>query len=165
MNQIDNMKVNGKFIPENKIFFSQEQTDFLKENYKTMTNQQLAETLGVKLTVMRNYKSSLGLMSSNKPINWSTGEIRFLVENYHKHGDVELAEMLNERYYYKNRNFTKKHIQKKRSLIGLVRTEKEQKLILNRNVKQGRHHTNVKTVKVADKPFLNKIYSGSISFD
>jgi hypothetical protein len=149
--------------PPNKIYFSAEQTDFLKSNYTNMTNKQLADALGVTLTVMRNYKSKLGLLSATKPANWSKGETNYLIENYRKIGDKELAEQINDRYAHKNRNFTRKHIRTKRDLLGLKRSDEEIAAIVRRNVEQGRYNTSVKKPK---KPMvLNRLFTGHITFD
>lgn len=159
------MENNHKKFPANKVYFNDEQTEFIRENYKKLTNRQLASRLGVTLTVLRIYKYSLGLFNVSRPIGWSAGETRFLIENYQRVGNVELAEQLNDRYAYKNRNFKQKHVRQKLKILGLQRTNEEIESIIIRNAKQGRYNTNKNIAPKANfEKVLNTVYTGQIAF-
>jgi hypothetical protein len=95
---------------------------------------------------MRHQLIRMGLKKMIQ-IRWSKEDIDFLYENYRTIGDLELSKLLTarkstfrvingEKVY---RTFTKKHVDKKRQLLGLFRSTAEIKAILQRNIKNGRH--------------------------
>lgn len=107
---------------------------FLKDNFWMMTNRQLADGLGLRLTVLRNKTSELGLRRMEKPEPWTDDETAFLVNNYGALSDIEIAE------HFKSvgggiqgkRVWTKKHVCKKRLLLDLHRTPAQLLAIVNR---------------------------------
>ena len=122
--------------PHNKITFSPEMHLFLKENYHTMTNKQLADALGLQLTRTRTELYRLGLKRITLEY-WTKEQVQFLRQNYKIFGDTELAEIF-EVKWHKNKGWTKKHIEKKRRYLKLKRTASEKKQIKIRNTKMGR---------------------------
>lgn len=127
-------------------FFSAEERDFLENNYYALTNMQLLTQINAKrnshisLSTMLSHCHRIGL-TRGMQIRWSKEDIQFLKANFRNHGDLELSQMLNERgltFRVVNgenvfRTFTKKHVEKKRSLLGLIRTSEEVKQIRRRN--------------------------------
>jgi len=109
---------------------------FLKENYHTMSNQQLANSLGLRLTTTRTKLYELGLKRMDMQY-WTDEQVLFLKENYKTVGDTVLAEIFST-IYYKEKGWTKKHIEKKRRYLKLKRTEKELIKIKEINVINGR---------------------------
>ena len=128
---------------------------FIYENFGKMTWAQLLAVINairpvsgqVKLSSLRHQCMRMGLIHKIQ-IRWSAEDITYLKENYRKYGDTELAQHLNKR---KNtfrlidgvkvyRQFTKKHVEKKRNLLGLIRTREEGRAIFHRNVKIFNRH-------------------------
>lgn len=122
--------------PSNKIVFTPEMHQFLRDNYKTMTNRELAFALGLKLTRTRTELYKLGLKRMEMQY-WTPEQVQFLKDNYKEFGDTELAEIFDVKWY-KAKGWTKKHIEKKRRYLKLKRTTEEKKAINIRNAKMGR---------------------------
>lgn len=114
---------------------------FLRDNHATMTNQQLADAMGLKLTKVREKCYELGLYRMRLEY-WTQDQIDFLQAYYEILGDVELAEVFNT-LWCKNKGWTKKHIEKKRRYLKLKRSRAQIQMIHERNTKTGRfakHH-------------------------
>jgi hypothetical protein len=109
---------------------------FIKDNFNTMTNQQLADYLCVTLTLLRCKMYEMGIKRLELEY-WTPEMITYLKRNYRKLGDTEIAERF-QKLYPKNKPWTKKHIEKKRRYLNLKRTENELSAINKRNTKQGR---------------------------
>lgn len=122
--------------PPNKIKFTSGQRLFLKENYAIMTNKQLADALGLRLTRVRMELYSMGLKRMELQY-WTDEQTKFLTDNYREFGDTELAEIF-EVKWHKPKGWTKKHIEKKRRYLKLKRTAAERKKIHKRNTAMGR---------------------------
>jgi len=112
-----------------------DEENFLKRNFYSMTNQELADAIGITLTVLRNKCYELGMKKMELQY-WTTGQVNFLTKNYKFIGDTELAELFTKRWS-KNKGWTKKHIEKKRRYLKLKRTPAEIKAIHKRNVENG----------------------------
>lgn len=119
-----------------KIEFSNEQIVFIENNWETMTNPQLAKAIGCTLTILRNWLYENGLLKMEMEY-WTPEQEIYLQEMYHFYGDVELAEIFDEKWF-KQKGWTKKHIEKKRRYLKLKRTQEEIKAIHQRNVDEGR---------------------------
>lgn len=122
--------------PINKIIFTPKQHQFLRNNYGSMTNRQLADALGLKLTRVRMELYSLGLKRMELQY-WTKEQVQFLKDNYKLFGDTELAEIF-EVKWHKPKGWTKKHIEKKRRYLKLKRTIAQKKNIFKRNKAMGR---------------------------
>lgn len=129
-----------KFIimpnPQNKIVFTPEQHEFLKNNYETMTNQQLATALGLKLTRVRNEMRTLGLKRMELEY-WTRKQKQFLIDNYKTMGDREIARIFAIKYP-KEKGWSQSQVVKKRRQMELHRTELELFNIKERNRRRGR---------------------------
>lgn len=119
-----------------KYLWEQVHIDFLKANWPTMTNRELADALGIKLTKCREKLYQLGLKRMELEY-WTDEQVEFLKENYRNVGDTELAEMFSAKWP-KKKGWSKKHIEKKRRYLKLKRTAVERRRIKDRNVEQGR---------------------------
>lgn len=119
-----------------KIELSKSEIKFLKDNFQTMTNQELANHLGLKLTKTRMVLYKLGLKRM-KLEYWTDDQVDFLIKNYQTIGDVELAEIFNKKWH-KEKGWTLKHIEKKRMYLKLKRTPEELENIFQRNLQSGR---------------------------
>lgn len=124
----------------NKINWTGEMLSFLECNYQAMTNKQLADTLGLKLSSVRAKLYALGFKRI-EPEYWTDIQVGFLKENYGLMGDVEIAECFNQ-IFHKNKGWTQKHIGKKRRYLNLKRTPAQIRAIKHRNVEQGRYSIN-----------------------
>ena len=80
-----------KFIPPNKIVWSEEMESFLIHNYQTKTNLELAKHLGLNLTSVRHRLYQLGYRRMEMEY-WTDEQIEFLELNYQQMGDTEIAE-------------------------------------------------------------------------
>jgi len=127
----------------NRIVWQDWQIKFLQNNWQRMTAQQLADALGLKRTIVRMKKYELGLYKM-KLEYWSKEQIAFLKAHYKTTGDVELAEIFNQKWK-KEKGWTKNHISKKMAQLGLSRT-KEQYLAIwkKHNAPGGRNYTILK---------------------
>lgn len=100
-----------------------------------MTNRQLADAMGMKITSVRMKCYEMGLKRMELE-GWTREQVAFLKKHYKKIGDTELAAMFSERWQ-KDKGWTKKHIEKKRRYLGLKRTAEEIRLIKKRNIELG----------------------------
>jgi hypothetical protein len=122
-------------IPYNKILWTDEQLDFMRDNHSLLTNKQMADQLGMKVPSVRTKLYEMGLYKMRMEY-WTDEQIDFLVENYKTLGDTELAEIFNQ-LWHKNKGWHKRHMDKKRKYLNLKRTPDELKVIKKRNVELG----------------------------
>lgn len=123
----------------NLIVLSPEEIQYIKDNWETRTNPQLADDLGLRLTRLRYFLAEMGLKRIEMEY-WTPEQVDFLKSNYKKMGDIELSEIF-EAEWPKNKKWTEKHIRKKRCYLNLHRTEKQVEAVRRRNVKAGRYNT------------------------
>lgn len=123
----------------NKIILLPEDVKFIHNNWKTMTNPELAKSLGLRLTKLRGFLSKMGLKRMEMEY-WTHDQVTFLKANFKKMGDVEMSEFF-EAEWPKNKKWTEKHIRKKRVYLNLQRTAKQVDSVRKRNVKAGRYNT------------------------
>lgn len=143
------MSTIGKY---GKIIFSEEEIQFIKDNFAKMTNNQMAEALQVKTTILRTTAYSLGLQKFT-PEYWSKEAVMFLRENYHKLGDREMCRIFSKKFQ-KEKGWTPKHIQKKMSQLNLHRNKMDWYLIKERNRDNGSFgKRNVKNTSPVPKVF------------
>jgi hypothetical protein len=107
----------------NKVIWTNGMIIYLYQNYKTHTNAQLSDRLGLKKTVVRNKLYELGLQRM-KLEYWPADAVTYLKENYQTMGDVEIVEVFKQRFP-KKKGWTKSHIGKKRMQLKLFRTTAE----------------------------------------
>lgn len=101
-----------------------------------MTNQELADHFGVKITWMRTRMYEMGL--KRQEFEYYTPEqIAFLKVNYVFYGNTELAEIFNINFPRKKR-WSLNSFEKKLGYLKLKRTTEQLEAIQNRNVKTGR---------------------------
>jgi len=115
--------------------WSEEMISFLRNNYLSMTNQELADYLGLRKTVTRNKLRELGLKRMELEY-WNKEMIQFLKSSYKTIGDVEIMEFF-KKYYPKVKGWKRGAIRKKRKQMNLMRTERQSKKIAARNTKRG----------------------------
>ena len=123
--------------PGVKTIWTDQKIRFIKKNWILLSNKELAKQLDLKTTVVRMKKYELGL-NKFKMIYWTKSQSDFLINNFAKIGDCEIAEILNLDPAAV-RKFTKKHVNKKRRLLFLHRSKTEINKVCDRNIKQGRH--------------------------
>ncbi|HFI0463237.1 TPA: hypothetical protein ACGO1T_001810 [Streptococcus suis] len=110
--------------------WSKEDEQFIKDNYKTMTVDEIAEHFNVSQKAARGKIERLGLdlQSLNRRLAavWNEEDVEYLKENWMYKQDVEIAT-----YLGLERGFTKEVVFRKRKALGLmgkskrVRTEKQ----------------------------------------
>lgn len=120
---------------KNAIIWTPQRVKFLQKNFDRMTNRQLSDALGLKLTSVRTKCYELGLKHMEMEY-WTKRQVNYLVRHYREMGDTELAENFSQKWY-KEKGWSKKHIEKKRRYMNLKRTTAEKKLIKERNRKTG----------------------------
>lgn len=108
---------------------------FLIDNYNRYTNKELMQLLGFKLYQIRRKCYELGLYRMTLEY-WTPEQEAFLRESYHNYGDKELSQIFQEKWP-KEKEWTLKHIEKKRGYLGLKRTPAEISAIRDRNVELG----------------------------
>ena len=122
-------------VVHNKIIWTDDHISFLKDRFYTLTNKQLADKLKLKITSVRTKCYSLGLKRMDLEY-WTEEQIYFLKANYKAIGDTELAMMFSAKWY-KQKGWSKKHIEKKRRYLKLGRNKAQIKAIHLRNVENG----------------------------
>lgn len=130
----------ANYQPHNKTNWTPAMLKFLHDNWQHMTNQQLADSLGLRLTNTRTKLYELGLYRMELEY-WTKDQVKFLRKHYKQIGDVELAELFNKKWK-KRKGWTNRHIEKKRRYLKLKRTEKQKRAIKERNRQQGRFSIN-----------------------
>lgn len=123
-----------------KYDWSKKEINFLKRNFYKLSNKQLAKELNLSNTMLRTKCYELGLKRMDLEY-WTDEQVKYLIENYKKIGDVEIAEIF-DLVYPKNKSWTKKHIEKKRKYLKLKRTIEELVNIRERNKMNGRFSIN-----------------------
>lgn len=121
-----------------KMQFYPDEHKFILDNRAVMTNEQMRSELNCKRAISEQmtisqfrhtmYKYEL---TRSIQIRWSDSDIEYLINNYQKYGNIELANKLNKRrktFRIINgkkvyRVFTESHIQKKLNLLKLKRSE------------------------------------------
>lgn len=119
----------------NRIIWTEEMNQFLRDNFFKMTNPQLAAGLGLKLTVVRHQCYRLGLKRIEMEY-WTNEQLQYLIENYKKKGNGEIADDLNK-LFPKKKLWTHNHIVKKMKYLKLSRTKDEIFTILSDQAKVG----------------------------
>jgi hypothetical protein len=143
--------------------WTEERNQFLRENFDTMTNKQLAAALDLRLTVVRNQTRALGLRKLElEP--WTDDQLEFLLANYQVIGDVDIVEILQQRYPRK-KGWSKHHIAKKRGYLNLNRTQEQLDTIISKHSKPGgRSYTILKNsgaVTLNDKSVATYLATGA----
>lgn len=119
----------------NKITFTPAQRKFLTDNWPNMTNVQLAESLGLKVTRVRMELYAMGLKRMEQE-KIPSQAVEYIKEHYRTMGDTEIAQELQQRWP-KNKGWSKKHVEKKRRYLKLKRTKAQIQAIHTRNVALG----------------------------
>jgi hypothetical protein len=110
-----------------KIKWTERDIAYIKKNFHSSTNVQIAKALNKHLTVVRNKCRELGLLHMELEY-WTDEQVEYLKANYKAKGDSALAAEFNERWH-KKKGWSKKHIEKKRRYLHLKRSLEEQFLI------------------------------------
>lgn len=124
------------YSPPNKIPFTSSMKLFVRKNYMKMTNQELADHFGVKITWMRTRIYEMGLKRQEFEY-YNDEQIDFLKVNFVFYGNTELAEIFNINFPRK-KPWTIHSFEKKLGYLKLKRTDAQLEAIQNRNVKTGR---------------------------
>lgn len=122
--------------PGTKYVWTIDEVNFLKRNFYSMTNPELAKALDLNLTHVRTKCYELGLKRMERLL-WTPEQVAFLKANYKRIGDTELAEMFSERWD-KPKGWRKGQMEKKRRYLNLKRTEAMKSSVFKRNHKKGR---------------------------
>ena len=128
---LDLIKIGDKWTPE--------RISFLEENWGSMTNRQLADSLGLRLTTTRTMLYKLGFKRMEMEY-WTDEQVVFLRENYQSIGDKELAQIFQD-FWPKNKTWTNKHIEKKRKYLQLKRSVSDRTKIRHRAIEKGTYAT------------------------
>lgn len=118
-----------------KIIFSDQDIQFIKDNFQTMTNDEIANKLGLKKTIVRMKAYELGLQKMELEY-WPDEAVNYLKANYHKIGDREMCRHFTATFP-KEKGWTTKHIQKKMSQLKLNRNKQNWLDIMERNRQNG----------------------------
>ena len=118
-----------------KIELTKEQKEYVKSNYNSKTNAEMAEYLGLKITTFRTLCYKMGYKRMELEY-WTKEQVTYLKKYYKTIGDTEIAANFNKKYH-KNKGWNKRHIEKKRRYLGLKRTAEQRKNIQKRNTKNG----------------------------
>lgn len=134
----------GKFLPSNKTIWFPDEIIFLIKEFHNYTNPELLAQINslrskkITLTVLRDKCRELKLLHEQRPAQWLERETSFLIHNYQKLGNVEMANRLNK-YKNRSREFNVKSVWKKMQLLKLKRSPSQLQLIKEINIKNGRY--------------------------
>lgn len=131
---------------------------YLENNFYSSTNKQLSVALNIKLTALRTKCYEMGLKRMDLEY-WTDEQQQYLVDNYKKCGDKELAEIFNKKWK-KKKGWSLKHIEKKRKYLKLKRTAAELRSIKDKAIAKGVYRNGL--VKTWDK--LGRSPEGTIHF-
>lgn len=126
------MATKGKY---GKIIFSADDIAFIKANFASMTNQQIADALGLKKTRVRTKAYELGLQRMTLEY-WPKQAVEFLKANYHCIGNTELVKIFTEKFP-KKKGWSVSHIDKKLEQLNLKRSKMDWYCIKERNRDNG----------------------------
>jgi len=126
------MASKGKY---GKVVFSDEDIQFIKDNFQAMTNQQIADALGLKKTRVRMKAYELGLQRMNLEY-WPGDAIDYLKANYRIMGNREIVRHFKVTFP-KQKGWTVSHIDKKLEQLDLKRNIQDRYLITERNRQNG----------------------------
>lgn len=136
-----------------KIIFSDQEIQFIKDNFQIMTNEAIAENLGLKKTIVRMKAYELGLQRMDLE-HWPDEAVKYLKENYNKIGDREICRTFSKTFP-KQKGWTSRHIQKKIMQLGLKRNKLDRYCIKERNRNNGSFgNKNPKNNPVAPKVYF-----------
>ena len=84
-------------MPQNKRY-QKEEIEFIKNNYKRMTVSDISKHLGRSEKAVRGKMERMNLqlesLDRNKPFEWTTEQDAFLIENYQKMKDEDIATVI-----------------------------------------------------------------------
>ncbi|MBP4139645.1 hypothetical protein [Flavobacterium geliluteum] len=118
-----------------KVIYSEEDIQFIKDNFFQMTNDQLAIKLGVSKFTLRLRLNELGIYKI-KYDYWSKEAVEYLKANYKTMGNVEIIEYFSI-HFPKAKGWHKRHIQLKLEQLGLRRNYQDLWIIMERNMQKG----------------------------
>lgn len=118
-----------------KVIFSEDEIQFLKENFHSMTNEEMIQKLNCTLTVLKNKKNQLGLKKMNLEY-WTPEQIQYLKNHYKQKGNKELVKDFTDRWH-KEKGWHHRHMTKKMMQLGLYRNKQDLFNITERNRQQG----------------------------
>ena len=122
-----------------KILFSDNEIQFIKDNFATMTNQQIADRLGLKKTRVRMKAYELGLQRMQLEY-WPVDAVDFLKSNYKLMGNLEIVRYFTI-HFPKTKGWTTSHIDKKLEQLALKRNKQDFYNITERNRQNGSYGT------------------------
>jgi len=106
-----------------KINWTEEMLFFIRTNFGLMDARPMAAALKVSLCSLRAQYYSMGLKRIEMEY-WTEEQVKFLHDNYKLKGDLELSKIF-QLTWPKNKEWTIKHIEKKRKYLSLRRTKEE----------------------------------------
>lgn len=128
--------------------------------YKKLTLPNLFNHINAQRTEdligFTSFRKSLALLNLSKCVmlRWTADETAYLLKNYQKKGNIEMAKKLTKR----GRLFTKKSVEKKMQLLNIKRTKAQLQLIVSNHSKKGtyrnanlKRHANTKVAEGATK--------------
>ena len=118
-----------------KIEFSESDIIFIQDNFKNMTNHQIADSLGLKKTIVRTKAYELGLQRMNLEY-WSQEAIDYLKTNYKTKGNREIVRHFIEAFP-KIKGWTTSHIDKKLEQLDCKRNKQDWYNIIEHNRQNG----------------------------
>lgn len=118
-----------------KIIFSETDIEFIKENFQNMTNQQIADALGLKQTVVRMKAYELGLKRMTMEY-WPDEATQYLKDNFRTKGNREIVRHF-KKHFPKDKGWSTNHIDKKLEQLGLKRNKLDWYVIKERNRDNG----------------------------
>lgn len=114
-------------IPHNKIHLTPEQIEFIHDNHGIISNQAIADHLGMKLRTLRTRMYTMGL-TKFKMRAWVPEQIDYLIKHYQTKGNTEIAKYFNTKYP-KQGSWLNTTINGKMIQLGLKRTPEQLKAI------------------------------------
>lgn len=123
------------YNPSNKINLTPEQVQYIRDHHGVITNQAIADHIGMKLRTLRTKLYDMGLFKV-KMTYWTNEQAEYIRNNYQTVGDTEIAKSMTKLFPTQG-GWSKKQVTCKRINMGLHRTNEQLDAIYADQVKRG----------------------------
>jgi hypothetical protein len=122
--------MSSKKSPCNKIHVTAEQEAFIRSNFWSMDLESIGQKIGLTKTRVYLHARKMGLHKTDR-YHWTKAQTHLLLQFYKYRTNLEISRMLNEKFP-DGKVMNRHRVRKKMDLLGLKRTEEEERYIKKR---------------------------------
>jgi transposase len=100
-----------------------EHIEFIKSNYESMTDRDLAEKIGCKWYDIKNCRNKNGFVKRTDEWNLSSDEINFILDNYEIMSNKDIETHLNRSHNTVSQVLKKNGLKRKKKITGKIKKE------------------------------------------